>query len=104
MNVHFAKVLFRIGQKLINKNCITKDFRQISRLSNPVIKCNQPYIVKKSYEEKNRKSKNNTNSYFLLGGNLTFLGLLQKWLFNYDEEEEPEYITNMKRSILLTQV
>lgn len=100
-SVNFSKMMFKISRKMIDKNFITKDFRRMSRLSNIVFKCNQPCILKKSYDEKDGKSQNNRNSYFLLGGSFTFFGLLKS---DEDKKEEPEYITSMKRSILLTQV
>ena len=96
--VDLARTVMKISHRFIDLRYKIVDIREISQSNSLIRKRNQSYITRKTHEEKYEKTKLKGNLYFLLGA--SFFGF---WKSD-NEEEEPEYITAMKRSILLTQV
>lgn len=99
-SVNFVKTVFKLCPRFIDKTyftrCNARKFGIFAKMYS-----NSYFIEKKMVNNDNRQSGKSVNSYFLLGGIYTLFGLFKD---KEDKEEDPEYITAMKRSILAIQV
>lgn len=110
-SVNFIKTILKLCPKYIDRICMQKYFCNTKKFNiNETMYyyyCNNlslNFNEKKNFNNNNnscRQSRINKNTYFLFGGIYTLFGLFKE---KEDKEEDPEYITAMKRSILAMQV
>lgn len=112
LSVNILKTLLKLCPRFVDKTCLKKHscvMRKFCINEQGYYYCfNKNNNSQYNYWKKNmsildrkRESRDNRNSYFIMGGIYTLFGLFKE---KEEKEEDPEYITAMKRSILAMQV
>lgn len=111
LSVNILKTLLKLCPRFVDKTCLKKHscvMRKFCINEQGYYYCfNKNNNSQYNYWKKNmsildrkRESRDNRNSYFIMGGIYTLFGLFKE---KEEKEEDPEYITAMKRSILAMQ-
>ncbi|XP_043461787.1 tetratricopeptide repeat protein 19 homolog, mitochondrial isoform X1 [Leptopilina heterotoma] len=110
-SVNILKTVLKLCPRFVEKICLKKHYcimrkfsinRQVycSYFNNNNLHYNNCWKKKMFIIDNNGESRKSKNSYFIMGGIYTLFGLFKE---KEEKEEEPEYITAMKRSILAMQ-